>query len=52
MIDTKAMLERIKSEISDEGVFSEDQINTLKQFADDLDDYITARIENFATMNL
>ena len=52
MIDTKTVLEDIKNKISDEGVFSEDQIHALRNFADDIDDYITAKIENFAIMNL
>ena len=52
MNDTQTMLADLKNKISDEGVFSEDQIDALRCFADDIDDYIAAKIENFATMNL
>jgi hypothetical protein len=51
MNDTTAMLERIKGELKDEGVFSQDQILKLESFADDLDEYINSKLENFAMMN-
>ena len=51
MNDTELMLINIKVELVDEGVFSEDQIKSLQDFADRLDRYIDCKIENFAQRN-
>ena len=51
MNNTEQMLNDIKAELHDEGVFSEDQIAKLTYLAERLDDYIDAKIENFASRN-
>lgn len=52
MNNTDNMLEDIKNEIRDEGVFSEDQISRLEDMIERLEWYIDAKIENFRQSNL
>jgi hypothetical protein len=52
MNNTAALLDEIKAKLSDKAVFSEDQINALSDFAESLDWYIEAKLENFAQLNL
>lgn len=46
MINTDQLLNDMKNELHDGGVFSDDQIVKLNYFIERLDDYIDAKLEN------
>ena len=52
MINEKEMLDIVKMTIDDETVFSSDQIAILKVFADEIDQYINIKIQNFNDRNV
>lgn len=52
MYNETELLEELKAKINDQGVFSEDQIAALQQFADEINYFIDAKIQNFASTNL
>jgi hypothetical protein len=52
MIDADAILREMMAGLDDQNVFSDDQINYLQRFADQIDDLIDAKLENFKDQEL